>query len=455
MKQAYLLLPLGLAACSGIHLESGQTLVLEPLEEVDLCADVSSAAVSDGATDEDLALGLACLQPSRVSLASVTQGFTDGDSLSSVAWLIRCGEDEACDSPRGAELGFAQFLSRRIETAPTSVDLPETFQAALDARLASAAEALQERADDLNAPRQSIYVDLPAAVYREFQAGRDRFAENYHLFETMAPIATAELEDGTPSVPTYTELTSIRDTTVSDCLSSSGLLLQECLDGPITRATTDLLLRFAVASEDWPRARVELQYLESGSDRSSFVSALIARQAEAIEVGQQRYNDALAARDNGATSEEVSQQFGAVADLSDDEPLPWTPAGLPVSRGQIGENVEQICGVVETRSLEGDRVRVEFDRVRISPREFTCEVGDRQEVRWAPRVIVLPDCDEFEDTIRLRPDPIYVSRADAQNLEEGNLIEAWAGPERNAAVATVFSDDDSTVPTYIGAFENP
>jgi hypothetical protein len=459
MKHAYILLPLGLAACSGFHLESGQQVNVEPEVEVvvdfEPCAEVSSAAVSDGASDRDLALGLACLQPSRVSLSSVTQAFTDGDSLASVAWLIRCADDEACGSPRGAELGFAGFLATRISTATASVELPEALQIALDERYAAAIETVQERVDELNVPRQSIYVDLPRTVYREFQAGRDRFAENYQLFETMAPIAHAELEEGTASNATYMELTSIRDTTVADCLASSGLLLQECLDGPITRATTDLLLRYAVASEDWPRARVELQYLESGSDRSSFVSALIARQLEASEIAQQRFNDAQEASARGASAEEISQQFGDVANVSDDQPLPWSPPGLPVSRSQIDETVEQACGVLESRSLDGDRVRLEFSRVRISPREFSCEVGDRQQVRWANRVIVMPDCDDFDETIRLRPEPIHVSRADAQNLEEGNLVEAWVDSARLAAVSSIFSDDDSTVPTHIGAFENP
>lgn len=458
MKTAYILFPLGLAACSGLHLESGTRPVEEPVvivPEVDPCADVSSAAVSDGASESDLALGLACLQPSRVSLSSVTQRFTDGDSLASVAWLIGCADDEACDAPRGAELGFAHFLAGRISDSTLSVGLSEPLHAALAERFAAATATLDARSNELHPARQAIYVDLPGAVDREFQAGRDRFAENYQLFDAMAPIANAELEGGTPSGETYSELTSIRDTTVSDCLATSGLLLQECLDGPITRATTSLLLQFAVASDSWTRARVELQYLEGGSDRSSFVSALIARQEEASAVAQQRFNEAEAARADGADEDEVTQQFGPTADLSDDEPLPWNPPGLPISRPQITDNVEQVCGIVASRSLDGDRVRVEFDRVRVSPREFTCEEGDARMVRWADRIIVLPDCDEFDETIRLRPEPIYVTRADAQNLAERNLIEAWVDSERLGAVSAVFSDDDSTVPTHIGAFENP
>jgi hypothetical protein len=76
-------------------------------------------------------------------------------------------------------------------------------------------------------------------------------------------------------------------------------------------------------------------------------------------------------------------------------------------------------------------------------------------VRWGERIIALDDCEDFDDTVRLRPDPIQVSRGDAQNLAEGNVVEAWITEDRNGAVSAVYPDDDSTVSSFIGAFANP
>ena len=450
---------LPIVACSGLHLEGGVEVAPpeEPIEivEGDPCEEIAAAAVSDGAVARDLAFGLGCGHPSRVSLSSVADGYTDGDSLYGVAWFVRCAEDDECLGSRAAELGFAHYLAGQADAARSEVELPEDLQAELDTRVDAAIQALTERVDALDPAQTETYVDIPSSVAREFDAARDQFAENYDLFETMAPIAAEELDAGTPSAPTHTELNSIRNSTVSECLHSSGLLLQECLDGPITRASTGLLLRFAVAREDWPRARVELEYLENGSDRSSFISAVIIRQAEATARMADRFEEAAEAREDGDSEEEIEARFGAVADLSSDSSLPWTPAPIPVNRGEVTENVRQVCGTVESTELEGDWVTVEFDRIRISPREFECVEGPYREVHWGERTIVMEDCEEFEDTVRLRPDPIQISRGDAQNIEEGNVIEAWIVQDRTGAISAVFSDDDATVPAFIGAFANP
>lgn len=445
-------------ACGGLHLESGPEVASEREEVVeapDPCEDVPSAAVSDGANDEDLAWGLACGHPVRVTLNAVGDGYTDGDSLVAAAWWVGCAEDPACLGERAAELGFAHYLAGQLVDAHTSAGLPEENQAALEARVSAAVDALATRVEALSETRRDVYVSTPEVVAGEFAAARDRFTENYDLFETMAPIAQEELDAGAPTAPTRTELNSIRNTTVESCLESSGLLLQECLDGPITRATTSLLLQIAVAQEDWSRARVELGYLEAGSDRSSFFAALVVREAEAAARSTQRFEEAEGARADGMTDEEIAEMFGEVMNLSADVPLPWSPAQLAVSRAQVTDQVRQVCGTVEALEEDGDAVVVEFDRVRISPRDFDCVEGAHREVRWGAREIVLEDCGEFEDTIRLRPDDIRISIADAGNLEEGNVVEAWITQDRSGSVAAVYEDDDATVPTHVGAFANP
>ena len=414
-------------ACGGLDLESGAQLApptdeLIKVVEVDPCEDIASAALSDGAVSRDLACGLACGHPSRVSLSSVAEGYTDGNSLFALAWRIRCAEDAECDGTRGAELGFAHYLASRVDAVRTEVELTEALQSALDARVEAAVEMLADRSGALGPARIEIYADIPAAVARDFVSARDRSAENYELFETMAPIAAEELDAGSPSAATHTELNSIRNSTVSEWLDSSGLLLQECLDG---------------------------------SDRSSFLSAVIIRESEAVARMQERFEGAEEARDDGDSEEEIEARFGAVAELLGDAALPWTPAPTPINRSAVTESARQVCGVVEATAIDGPIVTVEFDRIRISPREFECVEGPSREVHWGERLIVLEDCGEFEDTVRIRPDPIQLSLADGQNLSEGNVIEAWITQDRSGSVSAIYHDDDSTVPSFIGAFANP
>ena len=451
---ASLLLP----ACGGLHLESDEGGVVEPevvIDESDPCEELPSTAVSDGAVDGDLAWGLACGHPVRLTLSAVADGYADGDSLAAAAWFVGCAEDEGCQGERAAELGLASFLAGQLDNARTAVELPEEHQAALDARIDAALTELAARVDAMSSARQEVYVDTPGIVARELAAARDRYADNYEIFETTAPIAEEELDAGEPSSSTRTELNSIRNTTVAACLESSGLLLQECLDGPVARAATSLLLRIAVAQEDWGRARVELGYLESGTDRSSFFAVVVAREADAVDRMNARFEQAEAARADGDSDEEVAAQFGEPMNLSGDTALPWSPGPLPVSRNQVTDQVRQVCGTVEGIEEDGDGVVIEFERIRISPREFDCVEGPHREVRWGAREIVLEDCAEFEDSIRLQPDDIRISLSDASNLEEGNVIEGWITQDRSGSIAAVYKDDDASVATYVGAFANP
>jgi hypothetical protein len=121
---------------------------------------------------------------------------------------FRCAEDAECDGTRGAELGFAHYLASRVDAVRTGVELTEALPSALDARVEAALEMLADRSGALGPARTEIYADIPAAVARDFVSARDRSAENYELFETMAPIAAEELDAGSPSAATHTELNS-------------------------------------------------------------------------------------------------------------------------------------------------------------------------------------------------------------------------------------------------------
>ncbi|MCB9507656.1 MAG: hypothetical protein H6697_08350 [Myxococcales bacterium] len=422
--------------CAGYNLERTPDPVEVPVVVVDPCEGVASEVVTRLSERRE---AVACGAPVSLGFDEVSDLFEYGpwEPQGVAVFVIDCADRADCDAAtQPALLGLALYAATTVEPddlRAASRSLGEPRADLFTARYAAARQLLDERGAALDAPRREVYVELPAATRTERRTFEARHASEIAQLDALQTIATAELSGGAVADESIVELRELRRAFVAACAPQHTLdELVGCLRGPVARPITRLLVRAEASRGAVGAAHVELDLLSVGPPADTFMSDLAERQTIAL----------------AALAPDEREAGARVADA---------PVAAP-PEPDLGEGVGAATLVTGriSRLRAGDAgVRLEFQRVYLEPRAFTCVAGDELRVHWGDRQLELPDCTRgFRSRIRHLPDAITVDAGSADSVVAGEVVEAWVDPSsRIGAVVRAFADESATAPRLVGGFE--
>lgn len=329
------------------------------------------------------------------------------DLLQASLIVTGCVDHGTCEAKRSYVVGqvaaYADMASPdAVERALSGLDLPDAAKSAYLQRYGEARAEVLGLADAMPEDDVEVCREIPQQV-RERRAGDyETFDAHYQRFEALWPRLAGVVEHGeSGDAALMAEAAALRDEHVAACVDGSTLPPLQCWHATIARPLTEAIAQMAVRQGDGPRAWVEQQTLESGSDLFTAGNEISYQQSKAMGHSSRAYT-AWDRMPTVATNPDLRKEVAALTK----------------------EGVEWVTAKVERVEVSGEAATIHL-QTRVSKRtDSICKETNKVDRIENGKVYYKKKCRAGKTHVtRTTFDPVSVPAADVRGLEREQMVK--------------------------------
>jgi hypothetical protein len=347
-----------------------------------------------------------------------------------------CNEFERIDV--GMTAGLAELLAPEavrasIEHLKWSADAKAFY---VD-RVKDAVKVLEVTANQLDARRKALYVDLPRAIRADRARYYQAHARDYAALDALEPAVAEAIDHHRADRQLADKLVALRSNYFATCASP------DCRFDPFVIEVTRKVVLLALAADDQLGAAVEGTLF---AERSAFRNAYAPTIHRALYLGMKQEEERWEAYDHakqgGNDEATLTAKFGATPPIHITADSAWSATDEAASLLRGGEGkFTSVTGIVAAVRIKGELAEISFEDTLSSYELTDCVETNRIDaIGNDGRLIYRENCRSVgTKTERHTTPPIRIPRGEAASLHQREELTALVTAERVGGVVMVRS----------------